>query len=137
VFALVGTAVLLAGAGLAGGLAYGLQIHDVGRQVGQLLGASLVQLPAAWVLAGLGVALFGLAPRLATLAWAGLVVCVLLLLVGAAVGLSQPVIDVSPFTHVPKLPGSAFTGTPMLWLTAIAAVLGAGGLLGFRRRDIG
>jgi ABC-2 type transport system permease protein len=137
VFAVVGTAVLLAGAGLAGGLAYGLQIHDVGGQVGQLLGAALVQLPAAWVLAGLAVALFGLAPRLATLAWAGLVVCVLLLLVGAAVGLSQPVIDVSPFTHVPKLPGSAFTGTPMLWLTAIAAVLGAGGLLGFRRRDIG
>jgi ABC-2 type transport system permease protein len=38
---------------------------------------------------------------------------------------------------VPKLPGSAFTVGPMIWLTAIAAVLGAGGLLAFRRRDIG
>jgi ABC-2 type transport system permease protein len=83
------------------------------------------------------VALFGLAPRLSTLAWAGLVVCVLLLLVGAAVGLSQALIDVSPFTHVPKLPGTAVTGTPFVWLTAIAAALTAGGLLGLRRRDIG
>jgi ABC-2 type transport system permease protein len=136
VFAVVGTAVLLAGAGLAGGLAYGLQIHDVGGQVGRLLGAALVQLPATWVLAAVGVALFGLAPRLTALGWAALVVCVLLLLVGAAVGLSQPVIDVSPFTHVPKLPGSAFTGTPVVWLVALAAVLGVGGLLGLRRRDI-
>jgi ABC-2 type transport system permease protein len=137
VFAVLGTALLLAGAGVGGGLAYGLQIHDVGGQVGSLLGAALVQLPATWVLGGVGVALFGLAPRLTTLAWAGLVLCVLVLLVGAAVGLSQPVIDVSPFTHVPKLPGSAFTVAPMIWLTAIAAVLGAGGLLAFRRRDIG
>jgi ABC-2 type transport system permease protein len=137
VFAVLGTAVLLVGAGLGGGLAYGLQIHDVGGQVSSMLGAALVQLPATWVLAGVGVALFGLVPRLTTLAWAGLVVCVLLLLVGAAVGLNQAVIDVSPFTHVPKLPGSAVTGAPLVWLTAIAAVLTAGGLLGLRRRDIG
>jgi ABC-2 type transport system permease protein len=136
-FAVVGTAVLLAGAGLGGGLAYGVQIHDVGGQVSSLLGASLVQLPATWVLAGIGVALFGLAPRLTTLAWAGLIVCVLLLLIGAAVGLNQAVIDVSPFTHVPKLPGGTITGAPMVWLTAIAALLTAGGLLGLRRRDIG
>jgi LPXTG-motif cell wall-anchored protein len=29
------------------------------------------------------------------------------------------------------------TGAPLVWLTAIAAVLTAGGLLGLRRRDIG
>jgi ABC-2 type transport system permease protein len=136
VFALAGTAVLLAVAGLGAGLAYGVQTHDVGHQVPRLVGAALVQLPAAWVLAGLGVALFGIVPRLAALAWAGLVACVVLLEVGVLLGLSRWIVDASPFAHVPKLPGSAFTAAPLLWLTAIAAVLVAAGLAGFRRRDV-
>jgi ABC-2 type transport system permease protein len=136
VFALLGTALLLAVAGVAGGLAYGLQVHDVGGQVGRLLAAALVQLPATWVLAGLGVALFGLAPRLAGLAWAGLVLCVVLFELGALLGLSHWAVDVTPFAHVPKLPGTAFTGTPLVWLTAVSAVLVAAGLAGLRRRDM-
>jgi ABC-2 type transport system permease protein len=96
----------------------------------------MVQLPAAWVLAGLGVALFGLVPRLAALAWAGLIACAVLLELGVLLGLSHWVVDASPFAHVPKLPGSAFTATPLLWLTAVAAALLAAGLVGFRRRDI-
>ena len=136
VFALLGTALVLTVAGVGAGLAYGLQIDDVGGQVARLLGAALVQLPAAWVLAGLGMALFGLAPRFATLTWAGLIVCVVLLELGALLGLSQWVVDISPFAHVPKLPGSQFTGTPLLWLTAIAATFSVAGLAGFRRRDI-
>jgi len=138
VFALLGTAALLAVAGAGGGLAYGLQIHDVGGQVPRLLAAALVQLPAAWVLAGLGAALFGLAPRLAAgLTWAGLIACLVLLELGALLGLSQWLVDISPFAHVPKLPGTAFTATPLLWLTAVAAAMTAAGLAGFRRRDIG
>jgi ABC-2 type transport system permease protein len=136
-FALLGTAVLLAVAGAGAGLAYGLRIHDVGGQVPRLLAAALVQLPAAWILAGLGAALFGLAPRLAALTWAGLVACLLLLELGALLGLSQWLVDVSPFAHVPKLPGTAFTATPLLWLTGIAVALAAAGLVGLQRRDIG
>jgi ABC-2 type transport system permease protein len=52
-------------------------------------------------------------------------------------GVSQWVVDASPFAHVPKLPGSTFTGTPLLWLTGISAVLTAAGLAGLRRRDVG
>ncbi|MGC9669564.1 ABC transporter permease [Planosporangium sp. 12N6] len=137
VFAFAGTAVLLAVAGVGGGLAYGIQSHDVGGQVSRLLAAALVQLPAAWVLAGVGVALFGLAPRLAALAWAALVACLLLLELGALLKLDQWLVDVSPFAHVPKLPGSAFTATPLLWLAAVAATLTAAGLVGLRRRDVG
>jgi len=136
-FALLGTALLLAVVGVGSGLVYGLQTHDVGGQVPRLLAAALVQLPAAWVLAGFGVALFGLAPRLSSLTWAGLIACVVLLELGAILGLSQWLVDASPFAHIPKLPGSAFTGTPLIWLTAIAAVLVASGLAGFRRRDVG
>jgi ABC-2 type transport system permease protein len=136
VFALLGTALVLTVAGVGAGLAYGLQVDDVGGQVTRLLGAALVQLPAAWVLAGLGMAVFGLAPRFAALTWGGLVLCFVLLELGALLGLSQWVVDISPFAHVPRLPGSPFTGTPLLWLTAIAAGLSVAGLAGFRRRDI-
>jgi ABC-2 type transport system permease protein len=43
----------------------------------------------------------------------------------------------SPVAHVPKLPGSAFTATPVAVLTLVAAALTAVGLAGFRRRDLG
>ncbi|WP_432992375.1 ABC transporter permease [Dactylosporangium sp. CA-233914] len=134
--ALLGTALLLAVAGVAGGLSYGAQVHDVGGQTGRLLAAAMVQLPAAWVLAGLGMALVGLAPRLSTLTWAALIGSVLLVELGALFGLNQRVLDVTPFAHVPKLPGSAFTVAPVLWLTLVAVALGAAGLAGLRRRDM-
>jgi ABC-2 type transport system permease protein len=44
---------------------------------------------------------------------------------------------VSPFTHIPKVPGGDVSVTPLIWLTAIVAVLTVAGLTGLRRRDIG
>lgn len=137
VFAFLGTAVLLTAAGLGGGLSYGSQVHDVGGQVARLLGAALVQLPAAWVFAGFGAALFGLLPRLSSLAWAALVICLLVFDLGVLLKLNQWVVDVSPFAHVPKLPGGAATATPLVWLTVVAGALTVAGMAGFRRRDIG
>jgi ABC-2 type transport system permease protein len=134
-FAAFGTAVLLAAFGAFAGLSYGASIHDYG-QVGRLTVASLVQLPAAWVLAGIGVALFGLSARLAIVTWAAFVACVLVVEIGAIVGLSHWLVDLSPFAHVPKLPGAAFTGTPVVLLVVVSVVLVAAGLAGFRRRDI-
>ncbi len=135
-FALVGTAVLLAVAGLAAGLSYGAQVHDVGGQTGRLLAAALVQIPATWVLAGIGAALFGLLPRYAGLTWAALVGCLVTLELGEVLGLSQWLVDLSPFAHAPKLPGNPFTATPLIWLTVVALGLCAVGLTAFRRRDL-
>jgi ABC-2 type transport system permease protein len=47
------------------------------------------------------------------------------------------VLDISPFIHAPKLPGTTFTATPLLWLTAVAVLLTGLGLAGLRRRDFG
>jgi ABC-2 type transport system permease protein len=104
--------------------------------VPRVLAGAMVQLPAVWVLAAIAVALIGLLPRLVAASWGALAVCVLLGLVGAALQLSQRLMDVSPFTHVPKVPGGAVAATPLVWLLAVALALAGAGLVGLRRRDI-
>jgi ABC-2 type transport system permease protein len=96
----------------------------------------MVQLPAVWVLAGLAVALFGLLPRLVPAAWGVLAAYLVLLMVGASLQLDQWLLDLSPFTHIPKAPGVDVSATPLVWLAAIAVVLTAAGLSGLQRRDI-
>ncbi|AGZ38954.1 ABC transporter permease [Actinoplanes friuliensis] len=136
VFALLGPALALLVGGAVTGLVHGLAVHDVSGQLGAVLGGAAAQIPAVWVLAGVAAGLFGLLPRLAPLAWGALGVCVLVLLVGATLQLDQWVLDISPFTHVPHLPGGRASALPLVVLTVIAVVLGAAGLAGFRRRDV-
>jgi len=131
-----GTAALLVVAGLAAGVAHAARTGDAG-QVGRVLAGALVQIPAAWVLSAIVVAAFGLAPRAVAIGWAALVVFLLLGELGQLLRLRQWVMDLSPFAHVPKLPGDQLTAAPMLWLLGIAALLTVVGLVGLRRRDIG
>ncbi|GAA3024887.1 ABC transporter permease [Actinokineospora globicatena] len=139
VFAIVGPAVLLAASGLAAGLAHGLRSGDLGHQLTHTLAAAMAQLPAVWVVAGIAALLYGIWPALAVAgSWTVVAVSVLLALYGPVIGLTQAVLDVSPFVHVPKLqPGTTFTATPLLWLTGVALVAVVAGLTTFRRRDIG
>ncbi|MEV4311249.1 ABC transporter permease [Actinocrispum sp. NPDC049592] len=136
VYPLVGSAVMLTLAGLGAGIAYGIEIDDVGGQVGSVLGNALVQLPATLVVAAIALALFGLAPRFVILSWAALTVFVLLGQLGPILQAPQWLMDVSPFTHVPKLTQQVSAG-PLIWLSVVAVVLGVVGLVGLRRRDIG
>lgn len=138
VFSLLGPAVALAAAGLAGGLIYGVSVGDVGGELPRVFAGSMVQLPAVWLLAAFTVALVGIRPRWSSGAWAPLAVFVFLWFVGTMfTRLSPTLLDVSPFTHVPKLPGGVVTVAPLLWLLAMGAALVVGGMLGFRRRDVG
>ncbi|MFH9808478.1 ABC transporter permease [Streptomyces olivaceus] len=118
---------LLAGAGFAAG-------H--GRDAGAILAACLVQLPAVWVIGGAAVLLHGVLPRGAVAAW-GVAGAVLLLgWIGPALDVPQSVLDLSPFGHLPKLPGGEMSWPPVLALVLIAAVLVAVGLTALRRRDL-
>jgi polyether ionophore transport system permease protein len=135
-FSVLGPTTALAAAGLTTGLTHGLNTGDLGGELPRVLGAAIVQLPAVWALAGLAVALFGLAPRLAPAAWGVLAVYLVLLTVGASLQLDHWLLDLSPFTHIPKAPGLDVSATPLVWLAAIAVVLTAAGLTGLQRRDI-
>ncbi|GAA2143322.1 ABC transporter permease [Actinomadura napierensis] len=131
-----GTVVLLGATGLAIGVVHGARSGDLGGQLPRQLGAALVQLPAVWVIAAVTVLLFGLVPRATSAGWGVLTVCLLLGQVGPLLKLPQAVMDVSPFTHTPKLPGGGFDVLPVAALTAVAVAAAAAGLLAFRRRDI-
>ena len=135
--AAVGAAVVLASGGLVAGLAHGLRSGDLTGQLPRVLGAAMVQLPAVWVLAALGAALFGLLPRLVVGAtWAILGVVLAVTMFGEPLQLSRWLLDLSPFVHLPRLPAATFTATPLLWLVVVAALLAAVGLAAFRRRDL-
>lgn len=118
---------LVGGAGLATGY---------GRDLGPILGACLVQVAAIWVLGGLAVLLVGAFPRAAVGAWAVAGVCLAIGWIGPALDLPQAAMDVSPFGHLPKLPGGPMAWGPVAVLLAIAAALVAAGLTGLRRRDL-
>ena len=133
-----GTALILAATGLGAGLGYALRSGAGLSEVAELAGAGLAQIPAALVVAGVAAALVGLAPRASVAGgWTALGVVVMMLFLGATLQLSHWVLDISPFTHVPKLPGGTVSAAPLLWLSIIAVALATAGMVGLRRRDIG
>jgi len=135
--AAVGSAVLLVTGGLVAGVAHGLRAGDLGGELPRVLGGALVQLPAVWVIAGIGAALFGLLPRLVVGGtWAVLGIVLSITTFGELLRLDQWALDLSPFVHLPRLPAAEFTATPLAWLAVLAVALAAAGLAGFRRRDL-
>ncbi|MET9041548.1 ABC transporter permease [Streptomyces sp. NPDC004362] len=129
VIAFGGAALIMILSGLGFAVGYG-------KEIGPILGACLVQLPAIWVIGGLAVLLYGVLPQGAAAAWGVAGAALLIGWVGPALDLPQAVLDISPFGHLPKLPGGEMDWPPVLLLTALAAVLVAAGLTGLRRRDL-
>lgn len=136
VVALAGSALVLAAAGLGAGIAFGAATGEP-VEVARMLSAAMVHVPAMWVLVGLAVGIFGLAPRAVGMVWAALAFCVLVGLLGPLLELPAWAMDLSPFQHVPQLPVADPAPFPLLALALVAAGLSAVGLVALRRRDIG
>ncbi|MER6143802.1 ABC transporter permease [Streptomyces sparsogenes] len=137
VFAYLGPAIALAAGGLGAGIVYGAAADDLSGELPRVLGASLAQIPAVWVITSVVVFLFGLLPSYtASLGWAVVGVVVALGWLGPALDAPQSVLDISPFGHLPKLPGESVSATPFVWLLLLSAALTAAGLWGLRRRDM-
>jgi ABC-2 type transport system permease protein len=129
VIAFAGSALLMLITGLGFAVGYG-------RQVGPILGACLVQVAAVWVVGGVAVLLYGGLPRAATAAGGVAGAALLIGWVGPALNAPRAVLDLSPFGHLPKLPGGGMEWEPVLVLLLVSAALVAGGLAGLRRRDM-
>jgi ABC-2 type transport system permease protein len=104
--------------------------------IGPTIAAAMAYLPAIWLMTGIVVLLYGLAPRLTFVAWVLLVGAVIVSELGALLEWPQWVLDASPFTHVPQLPAATMTWTPVVVLMALAIAVTAAGALRFRRRDL-
>ncbi|MEV6568006.1 ABC transporter permease [Streptomyces kronopolitis] len=132
-----GGAVILAIGGLALGLSYGVSAGDPLGRTGPVLAATLAQAPAVWTLTGLAVLVLGLLPKATGAVWALVGGCLALGWVGPSLDLPRWAMDLSPYSHLPKLPGTEATAAPLLWLLALSALFTAAGLVGLRRRDLG
>ena len=84
----------------------------------------------------MSLALYGLSRRAAPIAWVVLIAAFLASEIGPLLNLPHWVRDLSPFTHVPALPGGEVTAGPLVGLLAAAAALIAVGLWALRRRDL-
>ncbi len=135
----LGTAALLAVAGLVfGGTFAGLVSHNA-ADILRLLGSTLGLIPAAWVVGAVCLLAYGLLPRLAVpIGWA---VWVFVALAGRVVG---PLYDnwagspFEPFHYVSNtVAGGTFQLGPELTMVLLAALLAAAGLAALRRRDFG
>jgi ABC-2 type transport system permease protein len=110
----------------------------VRTQLPQLLGAAAARLPAAIVLPAVAVMLFGLLPWESTaLAWTAVALVGVIGVFGPPLQWPTPMMDISPFTQLPELPGGTVSAEPLIWLCAIALTVSTVGLVGLRRRDLG
>ncbi|MFE7093273.1 hypothetical protein [Streptomyces erythrochromogenes] len=104
--------------------------------MGTTVAATLAQLPAVWVIGALAALLHGAAPTYAAAAWAVAGSALALGRLGPALNLPAA-LNLSPFAHLPRIPGTApLSWTPLLALTALAAALTVAGLTALRRRDM-
>lgn len=102
----------------------------------ELLGAALSTLPAVWLLVATALALVGVLPRWSALAWGVLAVAFALGEFGSLLRLPSWLVDVSPYPHLPPLPGGAMAWTSTVVMVLAAAVIALVTFVGFRRRDI-
>jgi ABC-2 type transport system permease protein len=136
IMALLGAAALVLIGGLGSGISSGASLGNMGHQLPRMLAAAAVQLPAIWLVTALVVILFGAIPRLVIAGWALFGAFLLLGQFGTLFNFPQPLMDISPYAHTPRLPGGDFTLTPILSLTAIGVALLLGAFSTFRHRDI-
>lgn len=137
--AALGSLALLLVYAIGVGLTAGAIVGDVPAQLGDMLVAGVIQLPAILVIGGVVVAVTALLPRWAgAVCWTAIIVFILLgpLFGAATFQLPEWTQDLSPFTHTPKLPGADVTAVPVAALIAITAALVATGLATFRHRNL-
>lgn len=130
------TTVVLASSALGLGVAQVLVTGELGEGA-RAFGSQMAYLPAVLTLVGV-VALFaGWLPRWS---WVGYLVLAFSFVIGWLGGLLDPpqwMVDLSAFSHTPRVPIESAWGWELPVLVAAGLALMAAGVAGFRRRDVG
>jgi ABC-2 type transport system permease protein len=132
-----GATLLMLAFGLSASVSFGLQEGGVAESLGRVLPAAVVQLPAIWLVLALALAVWAGRARLSYLAWVILVVALVLGQLGELLGLPTWMVDLSPYSHVPRLPVEEMSWPPVLALTGLAGLVAAAAWWRYRARDIG
>lgn len=135
VVATLNTVLLLFMAGLGMGLA-GSQSMNESRYLLDLIIAGISFAPAIWVAIGVAVVLFGWFPKRTSYSWAIIVYAFIVFYFGSILQMSDWMMDLSPFNHVPAIPAESFDWVSTVLLTGLAAIFVVVGWIGFRRRDL-
>ncbi|WP_137145515.1 ABC transporter permease [Mycolicibacterium sp. CR10] len=135
-FAIGGSAGALLVAGVVTGVTYGASAGDIAGTLPTVLGTVAVQLPAVWLLVAVTVALFGVLPRFTPVAWGVLIAFIAVFLLGSLANSPQWLLNLEPFTHIPRVGTGEFTAAPLFWLLALDSALIMLGIIAFRRRDL-
>ncbi len=132
--ALCGGAVLMAALG-ATGATLQMTSPDAASWWSVFSGA-MIALPGVWLLTALAFLAAGWLPHLDWLGWAVLGWVLVVGELGPLLKFPEWLLKVTPFAHLPKIPVEPMEWTPVVVITALAAVVLVIGALGYRRRDI-
>jgi ABC-2 type transport system permease protein len=135
-FALGGAVLLLVLCGVVTGVVHGIRIGDVPSGVGKGLIAMGIQIPPVLLMGALAMGIYGWWPRLSAVAWIALGFALVFGLLGRVLQLPQLLLDLSPYTHMPTLPGGEMRWLPIIVELVVAAAVVTAGIVGFRRRDV-
>ncbi|MQM25386.1 ABC transporter permease [Glycomyces albidus] len=107
-----------------------------GAFFGELLGASLLQLPAAWALTAFAFAAYAWLPRAGWLRWLAWVYAFVVSYFGQLLDMPAWSRALSPFDHLARYPAEDVEWLPVVLLTLVAGVFAVLGYAGARRRDL-
>jgi ABC-2 type transport system permease protein len=102
----------------------------------KLIQATLVYLPAIWILTGITVLLFGLKPKLTGLSWAALGLFLIVNILGEFSNVNQNILNLSPFTQVPNILIGNTIDANLGWVFILAIAITIIGVYSYNHRDI-
>jgi len=134
----LGASVVVAAGLLAGLFAWlGVLSQSGGVSLGPLMKAGVNIVPPGLCVLGLGIAVFGLFPRLTTKAVYGYVAWSLLIeIVGGIGAVNHVILDTSVFHHMAPAPAVSPNWTAGMVMAAIGCAGAGAGLFAFRSRDL-
>lgn len=104
--------------------------------LGEMIRHGLVYLPAIWLLGGIATFLVGVLPSLTSTVWILFASFFTISYVQQITPIPSWLSGLNPFELIPRVPIEPFKAKPLIVLTIMAALLVAGGLSQFEKRDL-